>query len=105
MFANVVDGNLFAVGKNIENASYGLTLCAECSMIADAFRQSAKPRLLYIVTCDPEGNFLAPCGRCRQILAEHSDEETLIWVGNEPDGTPAWATIEDLLPGAFTLAT
>lgn len=98
VFVNVGGGYNLASGCNIENASYGVTLCAECSLISDMFRQSKKPLLLKIVTCDPDGNYLSPCGRCRQLLAEFSDHETTFWVG----GTD-FVTLSQLLPGAFKL--
>lgn len=68
--ALTTDGRLVA-GCNIENASYGVTLCAECSLVSDLFRQGGG-KLAYFVCVDGHGNVLMPCGRCRQLLFEHA---------------------------------
>ncbi len=81
-------------GTNVENASYGLTLCAESSLVSNMVSE-AEYLLKAIVTCDKEGELLAPCGRCRQVLAEFSDDETLILT---PDGPKKFL---DLLPWSF----
>lgn len=81
-------------GTNVENASYGLTLCAECSLVSNMVSE-AEYLLKAIVTCDNGGELLAPCGRCRQVLAEFSDDETLILT---PDGPKKFL---DLLPWSF----
>lgn len=57
-------------GANIENASYGLTLCAECAMICDLV-MTGGGQLTHVVCVDREGRDLMPCGRCRQLLWEH----------------------------------
>ena len=58
------------VGSNVENASYGLTLCAECSLISDLIRQGGG-RLVAVSIVAGDGEPIAPCGRCRQLLFEH----------------------------------
>lgn len=86
----------FVVGSNIENASYGLTLCAECSLVSDLVRQGGgRLRALAVVAGD--GEPLAPCGRCRQVLYEHAGASLLIDQGDEN----AVLTLGDLLPHAF----
>jgi len=57
------------VGCNVENASYGLTLCAECGL-ASALHASGGGRLVAISVVGEDGRHLAPCGRCRQVLWE-----------------------------------
>jgi cytidine deaminase len=84
------------VGSNIENASYGLTLCAECSLVSDLVRVGAR-RLVAVSIVAGDGEPLAPCGRCRQLLFEHGGIDLLIDAGDGVTPTP----LGDLLPGAF----
>lgn len=63
------DGRVVS-GCNVENASYGLTLCAECSLVS-ALHMSGGGRLVAFVCVDGSGDVLMPCGRCRQLLHEH----------------------------------
>ncbi|GEO95940.1 cytidine deaminase [Kocuria turfanensis] len=63
------DGRVVS-GCNVENASYGLTLCAECSLVS-ALHMSGGGRLAAFVCVDAQGDVLMPCGRCRQLLYEH----------------------------------
>ncbi|GAB3269241.1 cytidine deaminase [Arthrobacter pigmenti] len=67
--ALVDDGRLIS-GANVENASYGLTLCAECSMVS-ALHMGGGGRITAFTCVDGDGNILMPCGRCRQLLYEH----------------------------------
>ena len=64
------DGRIVS-GCNVENASYGLTLCAECALVGDLF-MTGGGRLVAFTCVDGHGNVLMPCGRCRQLLFEHS---------------------------------
>ena len=91
--ALVSDGRLIS-GCNVENASYGLGLCAECSLVS-ALVTSGGGRLIAIVCVDGAGNFLAPCGRCRQLLFEHGGNDALLMT---PDGPQTMAA---MLPWAF----
>jgi cytidine deaminase len=70
--ALVSDGRIIS-GCNVENASYGLTLCAECSLISELI-MSGGGRLIAAVCVDKDGNLLSPCGRCRQLLYEHGGD-------------------------------
>ena len=63
------DGRVVS-GCNVENASYGLTLCAECALVS-ALHMSGGGRLVAFVCVDGNGDVLMPCGRCRQLLHEH----------------------------------
>jgi cytidine deaminase len=95
--AITTDGRI-AVGANVENASYGLSLCAECSLIGDLARiGGGRLRAASIVGGD--GEPMSPCGRCRQLLFEHGGNELLIDAGDENDPTP----LSRLLPDAFGL--
>ncbi|CAB4677523.1 unannotated protein [freshwater metagenome] len=89
----VNDGRIIS-GCNVENASYGLGLCAECSMTSELV-MSGGGRLVAVLCVDAQGDYLAPCGRCRQLLFEHGGNELLLMT---PDGPMKMSTI---LPWAF----
>ena len=89
----VSDGRIIS-GCNVENASYGLGLCAECSMISELI-MSGGGRLIAVLCVDGQGEYLAPCGRCRQLLFEHGGNELQLMT---PDGPMKMSTI---LPWAF----
>ncbi|WP_264762451.1 cytidine deaminase [Frankia tisae] len=82
------------VGCNVENASYGLTLCAECGLVS-ALHARGGGRLTAFACVDADGRPLAPCGRCRQLLHEHGGPDLLVATA---DGVRRLA---ELLPGAF----
>jgi cytidine deaminase len=92
--AGLVDDGRIVTGCNVENASYGVTLCAECGMVSD-LHASGGGRLIAIVCVDANGNPLQPCGRCRQLLFEFGGDELLI---STPEGA---RTLGSLLPWAF----
>lgn len=75
--AGFVDDGRLVSGCNIENASYGLTLCAECSMVSELC-MTGGGRLTAVWCVDRHGNDLMPCGRCRQLLYEHGGPECLL---------------------------
>ena len=81
-------------GCNVENASYGLGLCAECSLVSElTMKQAGK---LVAFTCvDKNGNLLMPCGRCRQLLFEHSADDMVL------ETASGIKTIAEVLPDAF----
>jgi cytidine deaminase len=90
------DGRVFA-GCNVENASYGLTICAE-RMAGAAVAAGARALRRVVVTTDVDPP-AAPCGACRQLLAEFGLETEVVAVG--PADERRW-TLRDLLPDAFT---
>lgn len=92
----VTDDGRLIDGANVENASYGLTLCAECSLVSDLIRQGGG-RLVAVSIVAGDGQPIAPCGRCRQVLFEHGGNELLIDAGD--DRTPT--ALSQLLPDAF----
>jgi cytidine deaminase len=69
--AAIVDDGRIISGCNVENASYGLTLCAECALVS-SLHMTGGGRLTAFTCVDGKGNALMPCGRCRQLLFEHS---------------------------------
>ncbi len=87
---------LIVEGCNVENASYGLTLCAECSLVSDLARTGGG-RLVAVAVVAGDGEPLAPCGRCRQLLYEHGGPD--LWIDDGPE-RPA-RRLAELLPGAF----
>jgi cytidine deaminase len=94
--AGVNDQGELVVGSNVENASYGLTLCAECSLTSDLVRLGGG-RLVAISIVAGDHQPIAPCGRCRQVLFEFGGADLLIDQG--PGADPI--TLKDLLPQAF----
>ncbi|WP_233563917.1 cytidine deaminase [Cryobacterium tepidiphilum] len=91
--ALVTDGRLIS-GCNVENASYGVTLCAECSLVS-ALIMSGGGQLVAFTCVDGHGNTLMPCGRCRQLLFEHSVPGMLL------ETVSGIRTINEVLPDAF----
>jgi cytidine deaminase len=89
------------VGCNVENASYGLTVCAERNAVAAAVSGGARRILAVAVITDatPPGT---PCGACRQVLAEFAADDTPVVLAR-PKGPPSSLTLGGLLPAAFRL--
>ncbi len=87
------DGRL-VVGANVENAAYGVTLCAECSLVS-ALVGSGGGRLVAFTCVDKHGDTLMPCGRCRQLLWEHGGPDLLV------ETVRGIKTMRDVLPDAF----
>jgi cytidine deaminase len=94
--AGLTDGDRVVRGCNVENASYGLTLCAECGLVS-ALAAAGASRLVAVSVVAGDGRPLAPCGRCRQLLLEHGGPELLVDAG---PGLPP-PRLGALLPGAF----
>ena len=89
------DGRVF-VGCNVENASYGLTLCAECGLIS-SFVAGGSVDLVAVSVVSHDGRPLMPCGRCRQLLVEHGSVGLLL---DQGEGA-APVLLRDLLPAAW----
>lgn len=87
-------------GCNVENASYGLTNCAERTAVFKAVSEGHRKIEAIAVVADTEGP-VSPCGACRQVLAEFCDSDTKIYLSNLHGNTEEW-TMAQLLPGAFT---
>ena len=75
--AALVDDGRVVTGCNVENASYGLGLCAECGLVS-ALHATGGGRLVAFTCVDGQGELLMPCGRCRQLLWEHGGADLLI---------------------------
>lgn len=92
--AALVDDGRIVVGCNVENASYGLTLCAECAVVS-ALHVSGGGRLVAFACVDAHGNALMPCGRCRQLLWEHGGPGLLV------ETVSGIKPMTEVLPDAF----
>ena len=92
--AAICDDGRIITGVNVENASYGLGLCAECSLVSELFRTGGG-KLVAFACVDGRGEALMPCGRCRQLLYEHSAEGMLLQT------ISGIKTINEVLPDAF----
>lgn len=92
--AALVDDGRIISGCNVENASYGLTLCAECGLVSNLIL-SGGGRLVAFLCVDLNKNYLMPCGRCRQLLQEHGGSKLVMMTdqGIKP--------LAELLPWAF----
>jgi cytidine deaminase len=92
------DGRIFT-GVNVENASYGLTTCAERSAVVAAMSQGVRAFSAIAVTGPDDDVGTPPCGSCRQIL--HEINPRLMVVTPGPAGEPVITPLPELLPGAF----
>src|SRR5260370_26354925 len=92
--AALVDDGRIVRGCNVENASYGLTLCAECGLVS-ALHASGGGRLVALSCVGPDGEALMPCGRCRQLLWEHGGASMLLDTARGP------VRMDQMLPDAF----
>ncbi|MEV6576927.1 cytidine deaminase [Streptomyces sp. NPDC051582] len=92
--AALVDDGRIVVGCNVENASYGLSLCAECGLVS-SLQATGGGRLTHFTCVDGKGDVLVPCGRCRQLLFEFGGPELLV---ETPKGV---LPLAEMLPQAF----
>jgi len=96
------DGSMFT-GTNVENASYGLTVCAERGAVMNAVSAGHRKFTAIAICCDVKDNFAASCGACRQVLAEFSLDWDIYLI--RPDTTWQKVSMRELLPMAFTPAS
>jgi cytidine deaminase len=92
--AALVDDGRTVAGCNVENASYGVGLCAECGLVSNLFLTGGG-KLVAAVCVDHAGQVLMPCGRCRQVLWEHAAPDMVMLTirGVRP--------MSEILPDAF----
>jgi len=93
--AGLAANGVVVTGCNVENASFGLTLCAECGLVS-ALHAAGAVRLVAASVVAADGDPLVPCGRCRQLLLEAGGPGLLL------DADPAPRQLGELLPDAFT---
>ena len=92
--AGLVDDGRVVSGCNVENAAYGVGLCAECGLVSDLHRTGGG-RLVAVVCVGGDGELLMPCGRCRQLLWENGGAVCVLLT---PEGELSMA---EVLPQAF----
>ena len=92
--AALTDDGRVVTGCNVENAGYGVTLCAECGLVSQ-LHITGGGRLTRFVCVDGAGELLMPCGRCRQLLWENGGPELLLLTGS------GVRTMAEVLPDAF----
>ncbi|MCF8553523.1 MAG: cytidine deaminase [Candidatus Nanopelagicales bacterium] len=92
--AGLVDDGRIVTGCNVENASYGVALCAECGLISSLIATGGG-KLVAVACVDRHGNSLMPCGRCRQLLWEHGGPNCFL------DSVSGIKSMTEILPDAF----
>jgi cytidine deaminase len=92
--AALTDDGRIVAGCNVENASYGITLCAECGLVSQ-LALTGGGRLVAFTCVDGAGEVLLPCGRCRQLLHEHGGPDLQV------ETSKGIVTMAFLLPDAF----
>lgn len=92
--AGLVDDGRVVAGCNVENAGYGVALCAECGMISELIA-SGGGRLVAVSCVNSSGETIMPCGRCRQLIWEHGGATCLL---QTPQGV---LSMDQVLPQAF----
>ena len=92
--AALVDDGRVVVGCNVENAAYGVVLCAECGVVS-SLHATGGGRLVAFTCVDGHGSVLMPCGRCRQLLHENGGPDLLV------ETVRGVRTMAEVLPDAF----
>lgn len=92
--AAVVDDGRVLTGCNVENAAYGVGLCAECGVVSQ-LHLTGGGRLTHFVCVNGEGEVIMPCGRCRQLLYENGGPGLLLWT------VSGVRSMDEVLPDAF----
>ena len=92
--AALVDDGRVVVGCNVENAAYGVTLCAECGLVSSLVAGGGG-RLVAFTCVDGHGDVLMPCGRCRQLLFEHGGPDLVL------ETVSGLRRMAEVLPDAF----
>ena len=92
--AATVDDGRVLVGCNVENAAYGVVLCAECGVVS-SLHATGGGRLTHFVCVNGDGEVIMPCGRCRQLLFENGGPDLLLWT------VSGIRRMAEVLPDAF----
>ncbi|MEV5746712.1 cytidine deaminase [Actinoallomurus sp. NPDC052308] len=93
--AGLTDDGRIIAGCNVENASYGVGLCAECGLVSALHGTGGGGRLVAVSVVDRHGAPLMPCGRCRQLLWEHGGPDMLL------ETVSGIRPMSEVLPDAF----
>lgn len=99
--ALLTKGGRLVTGCNVENASYGLTICAERNAIFHAVAEEGPQMKIATLAVIALGQEFPPCGACRQVIAEFATPETVVWFLR--DGKPVSMTMAELLPAGFRI--
>ena len=92
--AAIVDDGRVVVGCNVENAAYGVVLCAECGVVS-SLHATGGGRLTHVVCVNGQGDVIMPCGRCRQLLWENGGASLEVMT------THGVRRMDEVLPDAF----
>lgn len=92
--AGLADDGRVLQGCNVENAGYGVALCAECGLVSQ-LHITGGGRLTHVVCVNGKGEVIMPCGRCRQLLWENGGPSMLLWT------VSGVKTMSEVLPDAF----
>lgn len=92
--AALVDDGRLVVGCNVENAAYGVALCAECGLVSQ-LHITGGGRLTHFVCVNGDGEVIMPCGRCRQLLFENGGRGLVLLT------VSGIRTMDEVLPDAF----
>lgn len=92
--AALVDDGRLVVGCNVENAAYGVALCAECGLVSQ-LHITGGGRLTHFVCVNGDGEVIMPCGRCRQLLSENGGPDLLLMT------VSGLRRMDEVLPDAF----
>jgi cytidine deaminase len=92
--AALADDGRLVTGCNVENAAYGVGLCAECGLVS-SLHATGGGRLTHFVCVDGHGEVIMPCGRCRQLLFEHGGPGLVMLT------VSGVRTMREVLPDAF----
>ena len=101
--AAILAGDRVFAGANVENASYGVAICAERSAVVQMVASGERTIDAVVVVAAGDGGVVSPCGACRQVLAEFGAPDVPV-VGEHVDGRRKTWTIGELLPAAFSLS-
>lgn len=99
----VMEDDTVYTGANVENASYGATICAERTAIVKAVSEGKRKIKSIAIASDLE-DFIYPCGMCRQVIAEFSSKDTKIVCSNAKGECKSY-TIEEIFPNIFYFET
>jgi cytidine deaminase len=92
--AGVAEDGRVVTGCNVENAAYGVALCAECGMVSQ-LHVTGGGKLTHVVCVNGDGEVIMPCGRCRQLLFENGGPALLCWT------VSGVRRMDEVLPDAF----